>query len=911
MNESSKNRKDGADPAHGAPEADASLRADPAGATPFMAQYLEVKARHEDALVFFRMGDFYELFFEDARKAAACLDIQLTHRGLHRGDPIPMAGVPVHAAESYLLRLIRAGFRVAVCEQTEDPSEARRRGSKSLVRREVVRIVTPGTLTEDALLEARAPNGLVAVAFDAGGGAGLAAADISTGRFEVGAYGPETLEEALCALAPGEILISEADAASPAGRAALSRLKERLTLRPDARADERLGERLFRDAFGVASLEGFGAFSGPELVAAGLLIDYLLLTQAGAPVRLDPPLRAPSDRFLAIDPATRQSLEIDASVRGQRQGSLLSAIDRTITSPGARLFQSRLARPLRDIGEIEARLDEVDFFRSRTHLRAAVRAELRGAGDPERARMRLAHRRGGPRDLAVLAGALLSGDRIAALVLSEGGAPSGLMSAAGRLSFAAGEGLGDFAALVRSALSDGPPAHARESGFIQPGFNAELDGVRALREGARGALAALQARYVEETGVSSLRVRHNNVLGYFLEVPARHAEPLMRGPLSERFFHRQSLANAARFTTAELSDLDRRIAGAEQEALRIEQELFNLFVEQTDSLCGPLSGAALALCAVDVAAGVAEWASEAGAVRPELSTSPVFEVVRGRHPVVEEALRKTGQGFTANDCRLDADGEQGPRLLLVTGPNMAGKSTFLRQNALFVVMAQAGLPVPADQCRLGVADRLFSRVGASDDLARGRSTFMVEMIETAAILNLAGPSSFVVLDEVGRGTATFDGLAIAWAAVEHLYERNRCRVLFATHYHELTRLAASLGSAGNASLRVREWKGDLIFLHEVVPGPADRSYGVQVARLAGLPPSAVRRAEAVLRRLESEGGALRPEGLPLFAHAAPPSPVPAPGVLERMLEDLRPDDLSPREALEWLYRLKAAASEGS
>jgi DNA mismatch repair protein MutS len=915
MNESSMNRDETANPeqiaAPGPAAADETGRADVAGATPFMAQYLEIKAAYPDALLFFRMGDFYELFFDDARIAAAALDIHLTHRGTHKGEPIPMAGVPHHSAESYLSRLIRGGHRVAVCEQTEDPAEARRRGSKAVVRREVVRLVTPGTLTEDSLLDARAPNWVVAIAHSrATGEIGFAVADVSTGRFEVSLHPPAAAEEALAALAPGEVLVAEGDARDAALERVMGRLGECVTLRPDARADARIGERLLRDAFNVDSLDAFGVFSRGELVACGLLIDYLLLTQAGAPVRLEPPRRSSGDQYLAIDPATRQSLEIDVGARGGRQGTLAASIDRTATSPGARLLLARLTRPLRSKAAIEERLDSVAFFLGRDGLREDVRTALRGSGDLERARMRLALRRGGPRDLATMVAALEAGDAVARRLLGDHAIPPALRQAAGSLSFDGQPESGALAASLRAALADPAPIWARDGGFIRSGFSEPLDALRDLREGARSHIAALQADYAALTGIASLRIRHNNVLGYFVEVSARQAEPLFRAPLSGQFAHRQSLANAARFSTGELAELDARISRAEVEALQLELRIFSDFLERADALSGPLAAAAQALAEIDVAAAAAQWAHEVRAVRPELTEDAVFEAAGGRHPVVEAALERAGRGFTPNSCRLDASGAAGPRLVLLTGPNMAGKSTFLRQNALFIVLAQSGFFVPAERCRIGIADRLFSRVGASDDLSRGRSTFMVEMIETAAILNQAGPASFVILDEVGRGTATWDGLAIAWAAVEHLYERNRCRTLFATHYHELTRLAQGLELAENASLRAREWKGDLIFLHEVAPGPADRSYGVQVARLAGLPVAAVRRAEAVLRRLEAEAAASRSEALPLFEFANASPPPAEPSAVDALLAGLAPDEMTPREALDWLYRLKEAQNAG-
>jgi DNA mismatch repair protein MutS len=881
----------------------------PAGATPFMAQYLDIKSRSPDALLFFRMGDFYELFFEDAHTAARALDITLTHRGVHEGAPIPMAGVPHHSAEAYLARLIRQGHRVAVCEQVEDPADARKRGSKAVVRREIVRVITPGTVTEEALLESRQPQWLAAVGLAAGGReAGIAAADVSTGRLDVFEVPADGLAEALGALAPKEVLVSERAFAGVAISAQLAGFP--VTRRPDARSDARLGERLLKAAYSVTALDAFGSFSRGELSAAGLLLDYLALTQAGGAARLDPPTRSRRDGEVLIDPATRASLEIDRTAQGGRAGSLVATVDRTVTAGGARLLGQRIARPSRSRTEIERRLDAVQAFAADRDRRSRVRALLQRTGDLERARMRLALRRGGPRDLATLAAALQAAEETAATLGGWAGASGGeLAGALAALSLSDKPGLAEFAATARAALAPDAPVQARDGGFVAHGFDPALDESRALKSDARGLIARLESGYAKTSGVAGLRIKHNNVLGYFIEVSARHADPLLQPPLAQTFTHRQTMAGAVRFSTAELLELDARIARADSEALARELEIFAGFVARADALGSDLAAVAEALARLDVASAGAEWAEEVGAVRPEIADSPVFLAEGARHPVVEAALRAEGQGFTANDCRLDAGGAEGPRLTLVTGPNMAGKSTFLRQNALLAILAQAGCYAPARRLRLGLADRIFSRVGASDDLARGRSTFMVEMIETAAILNQASEASLVILDEVGRGTSTWDGLAIAWATAEHLHETNRCRALFATHYQQLTTLSDSLSHCANVSLRAQEWGGDLVFLHDVKPGPADRSYGVQVARLAGLPPAAVRRAQAVLKRLEAEDAGRSGAGsLPLFAtlEAAPPpaDPAPAGSAVEALLAGIDPDALTPREALDLVYRLR-------
>ena len=876
------------------------------GPTPFIAQYLGIKARHPDALLFFRMGDFYELFFEDAIRAADILDITLTARGEYDGKPIPMAGVPYHAAEGYLARLIKAGERVAVCEQTESPAEAKKRGSKALVNRDIVRIVTPGTVTEEALLPPRQGQALVAVAFASGGAdAALAACDVSTGAFEVRTFAPETLADTLSSLPLNELLLTEADAARPLVLTVLDGLKPPLTHRPNTAASAASGERLMKEAFKVAALDAFGTFSKAELAACGLLLDYLSLTQAGADIRLDPPLRNAKTAALAIDPATRASLEIDLALNGTRKGTLLSTVDRTLTAPGARLLATRLARPETDPALITSRYDAVDFFLANDHLRETIRKALKAVPDLERARARIRLGRGGPRDLAAIASALKAGERAVADVTKAATNPPPLIDSA--LTDLTLSNSPDLAALVHDlgrALQDDLPTLPRDGNFIALGWDDALDEARTLKSDSRKIIAELQARYAKQTDISALKIKFNNVLGYFIDVPARYGDPLMVAPLNETFIHRQTLASNVRFSTAELSELAGKISRAEDIAKGRELAIFDTFCHRTELVSAPLSSAASALAVLDVAAASAEWAAEVSAVRPSLSSDPVFDADGLRHPVVEAALRKQGDGFTANQLRLDANGEAAPRLALVTGPNMAGKSTYLRQACLAVVLAQAGLYVPARSLTLGLADRIFSRVGASDDLSRGRSTFMVEMVETAAILSQATEKSFVILDEVGRGTSTYDGLAIAWAAVEHLHNTNKCRALFATHYHELTTLAEDLTAAANLSLRAKEWKDELIFLHDVQSGPADKSYGVQVARLAGLPARAVRRASQILKKLEAGPEAV--EALPLFAMADEPEPditAPTHPALD-LLETIDPDTLTPREALDLIYRLK-------
>jgi DNA mismatch repair protein MutS len=913
-----------------------------AATTPMMAQFLEIKRANPDCLLFYRMGDFYELFFEDAVKASAALDITLTRRGKHDGADIPMCGVPVHASETYLSRLIRQGFKVAVCEQIEDPAEAKKRGGKSPVRRAVIRVVTPGTITEDSLLDARRHNYLLALG-EAGGELGLAWLDLSTGDFHTQCIAAAALGAALARLDPGEILAGERLLQRAELFDVFAEWKSALTPLANTRFDSEGGRKRLAALYGVASLDGFGSFGRAELAAAGALVDYVELTQQGKLPRLAPPRQLAEGAVMEIDAATRRNLELVQTLTGEWRGSLLACIDRTVTGAGARLLAEHLAAPLTDPAAIAARLDAVQFFAADERLREDVRTVLRRCPDCERALSRISLGRGGPRDLAALRDTLGEVPGLRRLVLGAsnpppppsptsgegqdsssgertlppcgGGQGGGLAPLVPSLLANAARDLGEHGALVERlarALAPELPLITRDGGFIAEGYAAELDELRLLRDQSRKMMAQLQARYAEETGIASLKIRHNNVLGYYIEVTPQHAGKLSGEGPGGRFIHRQTMASAMRFTTVELGEIESRIASAADKALALELALFGDLVGEVTARGGAIAAAAAALAAIDVASGFAQLAIDARYVRPEIDDSTEFAITGGRHPVVEMALA-AGQsaGFIANDCDLKA----GQRLWLLTGPNMAGKSTFLRQNALIAILAQIGSFVPADAARIGIVDRLFSRVGAADDLARGRSTFMVEMVETAAILNLAGPRALVILDEIGRGTATYDGLSIAWACVEHLHDGNRCRALFATHYHELTALASKLPDLACHSMRVKEWQGDVVFLHEVAPGAADRSYGIHVAKLAGLPQAVIARATSVLDTLEKgeQSGALArlAEDLPLFSLARRPVTEPAkPSAVETALAGIRPDELTPRDALEQLYRLKGLLGGG-
>ena len=869
--------------------------------TPMMAQYLEIKGRYPDALLFYRMGDFYEMFFDDAEAAAAALDIALTKRGQHLGQDIPMCGVPVHAAEGYLLTLIRKGFRVAIAEQMEDPAEAKKRGSKSVVARDVVRLVTPGTLTEESLLEARRHNYLAAWA-EVREAAALAWVDISTGELRVVPCAAPRLGPELARLAPRELLVSEAldeerIAAHRDGGLAVTRLAR-------AAFDSAGAERRLCALYGVATAEGFGAFDRAETAAMGAIVEYLDLTQRGKLPMLRRPVRETPGGTVQIDAATRRNLEISQSLSGGRDGSLIAAIDRTVTAAGARLLERRLSAPSRDLPVIQARLDAVRFLVADAGLAGALRAGLRKTPDIDRALSRLALDRGGPRDLAAIRAGLTEGGAIVSRLVD--GAPERLAEAARDL-----EGFEDLVAMLDAALVAEPPLLTRDGGYIAQGHDADLDQARELRDKGRGVIGRMQADYVELTGIQSLKIKHNNVLGYFVETTATHAERMLAPPLNETFIHRQTTANQVRFTTVPLSEMETRILNAGNLALEIEKRLFEGLRDTVLAAAPRISQAARALAEIDLAAAFADLARGDDWCEPKVDDSRAFEIEGGRHPVVERALRRAGESFVANDCLLTTD--MTPAIWLLTGPNMAGKSTFLRQNALIALLAQAGSFVPARRAHVGLVSQLFSRVGAADDLARGRSTFMVEMVETAAILNQADDRALVILDEIGRGTATYDGLSIAWATLEHLHAVNRCRALFATHYHEMTSVSKKLDGVENATVAVKEWEGEVIFLHEVRKGAADRSYGVQVARLAGLPESVVERAKVVLEALEKgerEGGTRKHaliDDLPLFsvAPSAPQRPARGPSPVEERLRALHPAEMTPIDALRELYELRA------
>ncbi|MEM9229809.1 MAG: DNA mismatch repair protein MutS [Pseudomonadota bacterium] len=870
-----------------------------------MAQYLAIKAEHPDALLFYRMGDFYELFFDDAKAAATALDIALTKRGKHLGQDVAMCGVPHHAAEGYLLTLIRKGFRVAICEQMESPAEAKKRGYKAVVKREVVRLVTPGTLTEDSLLSARANNylGGFCMVRDAGG---FAWVDLSTGDVTVASASLTTLGPLLARVAPSELLVSEAEAELL--RPQITDMGIAIIPRQSQSFDSTGGAQWVCSQYAVDSPDAFGQMSRAQLGALGAVLAYLDLTQKGHTALLRPPTIERDGGLMLIDSATRRNLELTHALDGKRAGSLLSVMDRAVTGGGARLLESRLTSPTTDVATIAARLDGVTFLVENPNLRVDLRSTLRAVPDLERALSRIGLGRGGPRDLGAIRQGLQQADALAGLLETQ--------ETPFAIHVAALGGHEELLTLLRDALAAEPPLLLRDGGAIAAGHDAELDDARTLRDQGRRVVGGLQQDYAALADITSLKIKHNNVLGYFVETPATHADRMMSAPLSETFIHRQTTANQVRFTTVELSGLETRILNAGAHALELEKDIFERLITVVIDHAAVLSNVARAIAEIDVTSALADLAVAGDWTRPRVDASRAFKVTGGRHPVVEAALkREDGGGFIPNDCDLTAGIDDSRPVWLLTGPNMAGKSTFLRQNALIAILAQSGSYVPAEAAHIGIVDQLFSRVGASDDLARGRSTFMVEMVETAAILNQAGSNALVILDEIGRGTATYDGLSIAWATLEHLHNVNLCRALFATHYHELTALTATLDGLRNATVAVQEWEGDVVFLHEVRDGAADRSYGVQVARLAGLPDTVINRARTILQTLEegdrASGRATKTlvDDLPLF-NAPPVAPAgQRESAVDLRLDSVSPDSLSPRDALDLIYELKALKTQ--
>ena len=882
------------------------------GHTPMMAQYHALKDAHQDTLLFYRMGDFYELFHDDALVAAEILDITLTQRGKDKENAIPMCGVPFHSYEPYLAKLIKAGHKVAICEQTETPAEAKERAkregrpaSKALVNREVVRIVTQGTLTEEHLLDAR-ENNYIACLAAAGTEQALSWLELSTGAFYVQPVTQNIIAATLESINPKEILISDhhsSESWNPEPHKSLDPSVRwddtKVTTQPSSLFNSDNAKKRLQTQFGTQSLDAFGELSRAEIAAMGALLDYVERTQIGKIPYIAAPQRITGNATLQIDAATRKSLELTRTMSGEKQGSLLATIDRTVTGPGARTLASCLTAPLTDLTKINTRQSYIQTLLDATHIRDMLRAQMKEMPDMQRAIGRLSAGRGGPRDLTMIRDGLAITENLRGMMQHAPEVREALDTLISCIQ--SDNNITNLQDTLTKALKDTPPMLARDGGFIKAGYHPKLDEFLTLRDDSKKIIAQLQGQYQQDTGITNLKVKFNNVLGYFIEVSAKHGDTLMaRGDI---YIHRQTMANAVRFTTTRLADLERDIAIASEKSLALELAMFDDLTQQTVSLSADINLRAQTIATLDMIAGLAELAIQQNYTRPQLDNSTAFAITGGRHPVVEAALKQDAQSFVPNDCHL----QNNERLWLLTGPNMAGKSTYLRQNALITILAQIGSFVPAESAHIGIVDKVFSRVGASDDLASGRSTFMVEMVETAAILNQATPKSLVILDEIGRGTATFDGLSIAWACVEHLHEINQSRGLFATHYHELTALTAQLNTLACHSMEVKEWKGDIIFMHKVASGAADRSYGIHVGKLAGLPKQVLSRAQDILTLLQSgeQSNALKQlaDDLPLF-NAAPPEEE-EPSELEQTLANLDPDSLTPREALNMLYRIKA------
>lgn len=853
--------------------------------SPMLEQYFEIKKNYQECLLFFRLGDFYELFFEDAKQASKALDLVLTHRGEYEGQEVPMCGIPFHAYENYLVRLIKAGFKVAICEQMETPEQAKQRaGSSAVMKRQVIRVVTAGTLTEDALLSAKTNNYLAAVSPGASS-YGLAWIDISTGDFNVEEITFAQLSTALSRLSASELLVPESFEEK------MPFIKEVSSMQPTYCPDS-----LFLPVNQEEAIKKYPHLSKVEQTAIGVLLDYLQKTQLDNMPVLTAPKRFVENRYITIDGATRRSLELVNTLSDERGAkSLLDVIDRTKTGSGARLLYTYLSSPLVVLEEINARLDKVNYFYENPLITEQVRTLFNQIGDVERSFNRLLANRGGPRDMLVIADSLNLIPKMRNLMTAD--QPLSLQENNNRLGIHS-----EMCDKLKHYLKEEVPLLARDGGFIEKGASALLDEVKMVKADSKKYLMDLQYKYARQTGIQNLKVAYNNLVGYYVEVPAKAAEPLLMDKTSG-FIHRQTLANVVRFTTTDLAEVADKILHADDKILNIELRLYEELREAIINRGTEILRAASALAELDVATSLAELALENNWVRPELNETTDLSIKGGRHPVVEASLKEQKIPFIPNNCEMN----ENQNLWLLTGPNMAGKSTYLRQNALIVILAQMGSYVPAEEAHIGLVDKVFSRVGASDDLARGRSTFMVEMVEVATILNNATSKSLVILDEVGRGTATYDGLSLAWAVVEYLHDEVKARALFATHYHELTGLTGKLKKLSLHTMKIKEWQGDVVFLHEVTEGAVARSYGIHVAKLAGLPETVIDRAGTILAQLEEKKKSQKPlfDDLPLFS--AQPTPTyhsVTPSQVEKKLKEMDIDALSPREALEVLYNLK-------
>jgi DNA mismatch repair protein MutS len=824
--------------------------------TPMMQQYLEIKAQYQECLLLYRMGDFYELFFDDAIIASKILDIALTKRGKTDSQDIPMCGIPFHALDNYLPRLIKAGHKAAICEQMESPEEAKKRGSKAVVKRDIIRIVTPGTITEENLLDARHSNYLISIV-EHGAHLTLAWLELSTGEFITSStLSIDQLAIELSRTQPKEILLSDKLYSQENIRSMLAEWKTHITTQVNSFFDEKRCEQKLCSFYQVSTIKSFGNFTGAQIAACGSIIEYLSITQKDSITRLSPPRIIHNNDIMIIDASTRRNLEITHTTSGEFKGSLLHSIDYTITNGGSRLLYHTINSPITSSALINERLDAVEFLVRERTLRNNIRNQLKSIADIERALSRLLLERGGPRDLVIIKTSLISASIICELMIEhEASMPNMLKNHMHNLC-----GHAAIINLLQEAIKDEVGMLARDGGFIKPEFHPRLAELSNLGNDSKQKLEELRERYRQQTGITNLKIEQNNVIGFYIEVTHQNASKLQN---NHDFIHRQTMVSGVRYTTIELKNLETEIINSKDSILNLELEIFKDIMQEIIKTSEQIFATAKALASIDLYSSFAELSDSKGYIRPTVDESLEFIIEQGRHPVVEQNLNID---FIANNCTLS------PRqnLWLITGPNMAGKSTFLRQNAIITILAQSGCFIPATKAHIGVVDRVFSRVGAADDLARGLSTFMVEMVETATILNQATNRSLVILDEIGRGTATYDGLAIAWSCLEHIHNKIKCRTLFATHYHELTSLTEILPALRCYTIKVKEWQDKIIFLHQITEGKASKSYGIHVAKLAGIPDLVINRASQILNSLDNNAKQHQvfkvDNGLPLFEY---------------------------------------------
>ena len=887
-------------------------------ATPMMQQYLAVKAQHQDCLLMYRMGDFYELFFDDAIIASKALDIALTHRGTYMGRQVPMCGVPYHAFSSYMPKLVRQGFKVAICDQMESPEEAKKRGYKAVVKREVSRIITAGTLTEDNLLNGSFNNYLMSVVFVDGlePKISIALTDISTGEFTIYSFDENSVSELLSITVvknPAEIIMSEDERDNDKLESFISQFKSKIVFKPHTFFDSINSRKNICDVFHVAEVSVLGNFSEQEICAQGAILNYIYLTQIGQVPNISKPHKESNSDILQIDAFSVKNLEIFENINDDttKSSNLFAVMDKTKTPMGKRALKHALSSPLANVGEINKRLNIVDFFFNNQNLIDEIRDILSQVFDIQRIVSRISCNRAGPRDLLNIGETLQVLPTLKTLLLTaiETSLDNPLKSII--------DDIKDFSSLahnIQNAIIDEPPLITRDGGFIKQGYHPILDEYKSLSQNTKQVILDLQAKYSLETSVLNLKIKYNNLAGYFIEVPTKQATALLSP--DSGFTHKQTLVNCVRFTTPELSEIEQKILVAQDKCLSLELSLFDELCKSILDRVDDINLLSDAIAKLDLYSSLALLASLNDYVKPVVDDSLCFEIIDGRHPVVEANLKPQNISFIPNDCVLENSGENS-KLWILTGPNMAGKSTFLRQNAIITIMAQIGSFVPAKSAHIGVVNRLFSRVGASDNLARGQSTFMVEMSETATILNQADERSFVILDEIGRGTATFDGLSIAWAVLEYLNNINRCRGIFATHYHELTSAISKMKNVSAHTMEIKEYKGDVVFIHKVGVGVADKSYGIHVAKIAGIPEEVVTRASQLLENFESDDAVSsskklvqKIDDMDLFSYTPKSESIRKSEDDEKLrrlrdkLKGINPDDLSPKSALSIMYEIK-------